>query len=266
VAKRTYSKEWYKQALQGVADKQPGEYQGLRKYATGFGAKEGYSLKNIDNWTPYQKRKVREYAKEAHELQARSNVVYHTRSKEKLELAQKAGQHSAGHKQFKVAFLPYTPAKSDPSAKPVVTVSKTAVKIQAKYYDKVLFPFDKKALVRNAELELARVLVEAGSQGYRHFTIAAGKHQIINIHDPEAFINAALRLMAKYDGYKAIPQRSGNHGDNPKEHHWKMWLEGAIAYKFKPGETRKSLLKDMESARRERRLERDRKRKRKGKK
>lgn len=264
MSKRKYTNDWYKLALQGAKDNDA-QYKGLRKYATGFDAKNGYDLRDIDNWTASQKRKVREYAKVVHELQARSNVVYKTRSASKLEIAQEAGQHPKGFKQIKVAFIPYTPAKSDPSAKPRVTVSDRGVSVKAKYYEKVFFAFDKTRLAKRTEQELDRIVKNAESDGFKHFTIATGLHQLGQTFDGASFKNAVLMLMAKYDGRKPLPDSSGNRGDSPKSHHWKLWLEGMVGYRFTPGGTNKRLLQDIEQARRERRLERDRMRKRKGK-
>lgn len=253
MARTKYPAEFYRTAILG-----DGAYKGLRSYAKGFDAKDGYNLRNIDGWTAAQKRKVREYAKEIKTLRERGGVVYRSRSDDKLRKAQEAGRHPETLKNLKVAFIP---GAFKPEDKPRVRVGKTGVTVSSKYYDKVFLPFNKSNLLRDTEGEILRVAEQAESMNLRHFVLVTGAHSLgVVYHDMESVYEAVSRLMMQYDGRKPIPAGSGNAGDAPQKHHWRIWLRGVDAYHFAGGGSSKQLLRDMEKAREQRRRERDAKR------
>lgn len=250
MARTKYTAEYYRTALVGS-----GEYKGLRSYAKGFDVKDGYSLRDIDKWTAAQKRKVREYAKAVESLRARGGVVYRSRSDANLRKAQEAGRHPETLKQLKVAFIP---GAFKPGDKPRIRIGESGVTVSSKQFDKVFLPFDKTRLLRDTEGEILRIGDEAAAMNLHHFVLVTGEHNLgVVYHDLESVYEAVNRLMHQYDGRKPIPAGSGNAGDAPKKHHWKIWLKGVDAYHFGGGGNSKKLLRDMEAARAQRRRERD---------
>lgn len=248
-ARRLTAKElrekFYRDALVGRAPgprgKLPGEFPGLRAYAKGFTAAEGFDLHRIAEWTPAQKAKVTRYFKEVHELTARPFQVVRLRNKAHLQMAQTVAKHAQGFPQIKVAFVPVA------SDQPVrVRFTKDSMVVEAKYWDKRELLFDQERLALEGGDEVDRLTKSAPKNTV--FTIQAGKYEIPNTGDARTIRKRVVALMNKYDGKKPLPKTSGNRGDKPEKHHWSIWLAGLTAYNFKNRGNPQRLLKDMERA------------------
>lgn len=251
--RKQYTNEFYKQALLGT----PGadNYKGLRSYAKGFEAKDGFNLRDIENWTSHQKRKVREYAQQLHEYTARQNIVVRPKSNATLRKLQEAGQHTSGYPAFKVAFIPYTPDRKEPTKRPKLRITNDKVIISTGSYDRIEYAFNKRKLARAPSEEITNILLQAELDGIRRFAINAGKFLIPQIRDPETLHDEIINLIHKYDGANMV--RGKKAGWNPKHHRWTQWLDGVTGYRFEseePSSTKvKELLRDMEAQKAKRR-------------
>ncbi|MFW9874965.1 MAG: hypothetical protein ACFFG0_17805, partial [Candidatus Thorarchaeota archaeon] len=72
----------------------------------GFFPKDGYDLRDIQNWTPSQKGKIKKYFKHISELTSRPNYIYKPRYKSHLRKAQEFSQQEKGFPNIKVAIIP----------------------------------------------------------------------------------------------------------------------------------------------------------------
>jgi hypothetical protein len=70
--------------------------------------------------------------------------------------------------------------------------------------------------------------------GVQLFFVQVGEYQSVTGKSIGLLTQQVLDWMQKYDGKKALPDSSGNKGDDPKHHHWKYWLNGLIGYRM-PG-------------------------------
>lgn len=209
------------------------ELPGLRSLMRGFDVKDGYNVKAISEWTPYQRRKVREAFHNIELLQAQPKRIIRARGKN-LEKLQDAFHGDIPSKNFKVAFIPDTePKLTLPGAKkhpPKVRILKDGVSIQRRDYERIFIPFNSKNLVRNARAEVKRVAEQMPEA--QLFFVQVGEYQSVTGKSIGLLTQQVLDWMNKYDGKKALPDSSGNRGDAPKHHHWKYWLNGLIGYRL----------------------------------
>lgn len=230
--KPSWTQEQYKIALLG--DRSPGGIlPGLRSLAPGFAAGEGYSLRDFDTWSAAKKRRVRDYYQEVREFEAQPVRIVRPRNAANLKKLQTAFHADSKGKRFKVAFVPDPVAPSLPGAKPAplkITYSKDSVSVDAGNYRRVYAAFDKLALVKNAKAEVLRAASTGDMKKAKMYFIKAGKYQMKVEAYPERLAAEVVKLMMQYDGKKQLPDSSGNRGDAPKKHHWKIWLEGIIGY------------------------------------
>lgn len=206
---------------------------GLRSIMHGFESKDGFNVREISEWTAYQRRKVREAFHNVEVLQGQPKRIIRARGKN-LEKLQDAFHGDIPSKNFKVAFIPDTePKLTLPGAKkrpPKVRILKEGVSIQRRNVERIFIPFDTKALVRNARAEVKRVAEQMPEA--QLFFVQVGEYQSVTGKSIGLLTQQVLDWMQKYDGKKALPDSSGNKGDNPKHHHWKYWLNGLIGYKL----------------------------------
>lgn len=222
-----WSAEKYRIALQGD------ELPGLRSTVKGFSAADGYDLRRIDDWSPAKKRRVREYYEKIHHLYAQERRIVRPRDPQHLRLLQKGFHGEDDSKQFKVAFIPYTDPARLPGAKPKklrIRYNKRGVVFDLGNYQRHVYDFDKKALLRNPDAEIKRA-VDA-MPGARLFFIKVDQFQTLNGMSAGIMAQKIKMLMAQYDGRKPIPKGSGNAGDHPKWHKWDKWLDGLYGYSF----------------------------------
>jgi hypothetical protein len=209
------------------------ELPGLRSLMHGFDSRDGYNVKAVSEWTPYQRRKVREAFRNVELLQAQPKRIIRARGAN-LEKLQGAFHGDIPSKNFKVAFIPDTePKLTLPGAKkraPKIRILKEGISIQRRNYERIFIPFNSKSLVRNASAEIKRVAAEMPEA--QLFFVQVGEYQSVTGKSIGLLTQMVLDWMQKYDGKKALPDSSGNKGDNPKHHHWKYWLNGLIGYKM----------------------------------
>lgn len=258
-----WSRDKYRIAMQG--DTMPG----LRSVVKGFEASDGYDLRRIDEWSPSQKRRVREYYKRMHGLLAQEKIVVRPRNKGNLDALQDAFHGDVPSKQFKVAFVPYTTPKGLPGAKkgaPKIRYLESGVSVDAGAYERLFVPFNKRALVKDTQKEIRRVI--DSMPGARLFFVQTGEFQTLNGESARSLTEKVIRYMSLYDGVKQLPRSSGNSGDDPRYHHWKQWLNGVVGFIFSKrldvSRIQKQIIQGMQAAK-ERRKQQDKAMKRKGK-
>lgn len=228
-AKYVWTVEKYRSALHGDPDN---NVSGLRSLARGFSAADGYDLRYIKQWTPSQKRRVRDLFKKVRELEAQPKVIVRPRSKEKLKQLQDSFHGDISSKNLKVAFIPYSdPKVRKPGAKikkPEVRVLKEGVSIKTPYYERVFIPFNHRRLAVNPEQEIKRAAAQIS--GAKLYFVQNGNNQSLNGKSLRVITDQIVKWMGQYDGVKQLPRTSGNRGDNPKQHHWRKWLDGLVGY------------------------------------
>lgn len=202
---------------------------GLRSVAKGFSAAEGYNLRDLKagNWTPAMKRKVSRYFHELQQLTAQEKVIVHTHSPARLRNAQAMGGHDPRYK-FKVAFLP-----GSSGAQVQWTADNTPI-VREKGYSKVPVEFNRRALARDPQREVNRVLDSKALRRAKRFGIMTGANVMLGggIPDRIGLFGKIHKLMQAYDGRKPLPRGSGNRGDKPSAHHWNKWLFGVVGFEF----------------------------------
>lgn len=206
---------------------------GLRAVVEGFAPADGYDIRRIEQWSTAQKRRVRDYYNRVHKLEAQERRIVFPRSKSNLRALQDAFHGDIGSRKFKAAFVPYTDPKGLPGAKhkqPRISYLKSGISIDAGPYKRLFVPFNKRALVKDAQTEIERVL--ESMPGSRLHFIQTGEFQTLNGMSPKILAERVLQYMNQYDGKKPLPRSSGNYGDHPKTHHYKYWLNGVVGYLF----------------------------------
>lgn len=233
--KYQWSAAKYRSILQGEPASQ---LPGLRSLMRGFDPKDGFNVTKISQWTPYQRRKVREAFHNIEILQGQPKRIIRAKG-ENLRKLQDAFHGTIPSKHFKVAFIPDSePKLTLPGAKkraPKVRILKEGVSIWRPQYERIFIPFNQKSLVRGAKFARAEIeRVAAEMPEAQLFFVQVGEYQSVTGKSIGLLTKQVLEWMQKYDGKKALPENSGNRGDSPKHHHWKYWLNGLIGYKL-PG-------------------------------
>lgn len=231
--KQIWSKEKYAAWIKGDrADNIPS----LRSIAAGFDAKPGgvqklsYALSEFDNWTPYQRRKVREYARAYRLINAQHKEIVRPRSDELLHRLQNSFHGEYSGKKFKVAFVPGVAQKPKaPGAKPrppKIRYTRDAVRIDYGTYERITVPFNMTSLAANTAGELKRAA--QAMPGATLFVIQNGEYQTMNGKDLGVMIDQVRRWMAKYDG--KTPLTGARKHDRPEQHDYRRWLHGMVGY------------------------------------
>jgi hypothetical protein len=246
-SKYRWTPEKYRAALVG---RREDGVEGLRSLVRGFESKKtavrdakgrfsgtvgGYDLKRIDEWTPQQRRKVRDYFHRVEQLEGQAKLIIRPRgegAKAKLEKLHESFHGDIPSQDFKVAFIPYhDPKTSLPGAKrvkPKVRLTRQGVSIKTRRYERIFIPFDQKRIVRDPVNEIKR----AASQipGAQIYFAQVGDNQTVNGMSIGILTRQILQWMEQYDGKSKLPEDSGNKGDSPRHHHWKQWLRGLVGY------------------------------------
>lgn len=229
--KIVWSYDKYRAALLGDED---AGVEGLRTLAIGFSPADGYNLHDFDNWTRYQKEKIKKVFGYVRALEEQPKKIIRSRSKENLKVLQDSFHGDVPSKLLKVAFVPYhTPVLSKSNKKqkePRITLFKGGVSIKTPYYKRTLVKFDPVALATDAAREIKRVIAEMPDA--QQFTIQNGRQQMLGTRSARVITQTVLNLMMRYDGVKPIPHRSGNYGDKPELHHWSVWMTGLVGYEL----------------------------------
>ena len=220
----------------------------LRSVAEGFDSDAGYSLRDIDEWTPAQKSKVTRYFHEVNALTARPYIIKRFRNEKHLKAAQRFSQHDKGFSQFKVAFVPTT------TNKPVKIrfTKRESMVTEGPYFEKIEIEFDQKRLARDPNKEIQRAITaELGEKpkNYR-FIVQAGKYLMRQVATDVGAVQLQVRaLMNRYDGKKQLGR---GRAWNPKHHKYSQWLHGVTAYHFEGGGNARQLIRDINAAKKQR--------------
>jgi hypothetical protein len=245
--KYRWTQEKYRAALVG---RREDGVEGLRSLARGFDSKKttvrdskgrfshsigGYNLHDIDEWTPAQRRKVRDYFHRVEQLEGQAKLIMRPRGPGRD--AKLAKLHESFHgdipsQDFKVAFIPYhDPKVTLPGAKrvkPKVRLTREGVSIKTRRYERIFIPFDQKRIVRDPVAEIKRAATQIPDA--QIYFAQVGDNQTVNGMSIGILTRQILQWMEQYDGKSTLPESSGNKGDNPKHHHWKQWLRGLVGY------------------------------------
>jgi hypothetical protein len=216
----------------------------IRPYTIGFMPADGYDLHDFKNWSPQKKAQVTKYVTEIRELTSRPNYLFRGRNKEHLKIAKEVAQHSPKTPKVKVAFIPYTPAKGDIKKKPDIIFKKGTVIVKTGARLRYSIPFDKKKLITDTDVEIARALSLAGKASM--FTLQTGMFETPNPMSAGLVNREVKKLVAKYDGLQYIDGKK-----DPAHHHHSQWLNGIVAWEFKQGGHVKDLVNDIEKSKRE---------------
>lgn len=219
----------YRAALLGDAEN---NVKGLRSVARGFDAASGYNLHDINNWTASQRRKVRKTFQRVRDLEAQPKIIVRTRSSKKLKQLQQSFHGDIKSTNLKVAFLPFHQSKlTKQGAKqkaPTVRILNEGVSISTPQYERVFIPFNHRKLAVDPEGEITRAASKIPNATL--YFIQNGNNTTLNGKSVRAITQQIIKYINQYDGVKPLPRSSGNRGDNPKNHHWKKWLDGLVGY------------------------------------
>ena len=228
---RKHGRKYYAVLLNGLSDRATGEYAGLRSYATGFTAKDGYDLRRFSQWSPAQKAKITRYATAVMESRARPHVEVRARNvgndPKKLRQAKREFNAPGNFPALKVAFVPFATPRNEPMFRPKLHFTDSGIVIQGKGYYKQFIPFDAKSLVKDAGQEVRRV---AGLLNNRHITLQCGLHEQGSMDIADNLVKQVRNFMLKYDGKTHI--RSKGRKWKAKHHNWRDWLIGLNGYDF----------------------------------
>lgn len=266
--KYRWTPEKYRAALVG---RREDGVEGLRSLARGFEARKiqqrdskgrfshstgGYDLRKIDEWTPQQRRRVREYFDRVEQLEGQAKLIVRPRgegAKAKLEKLHESFHGDVPSQDFKVAFIPYhEPKVTLPGAKqrrPRVRMLKEGIAIKTRRYERIFIPFDQKRLVQNPPAEIKRAAVRM--PGAKLYFVQTGEYQSVNGMSLGILTRQVLQWMEQYDGERPLPQISGNKGDNPRHHHWRQWLRGLVGYVLPKGGSSIDAMRIIEEGREE---------------
>lgn len=218
------------------------------------GRSGGYNLVEFDEWTPQMRRKVRDYFARVEKLEGQAKLIVRPHgkgAKAKLERLHEAFHGEVPSQDFKVAFIPYhEPKVTLPGAKqrkPRVRITRDGVIIQTKQYERVLIPFNQKALVRDPPHEIQRAA--SLMPGARIYFAQVGEAQSITGMSLGILTRQVIQWMEQYDGVNPLPRSSGNRGDDPKYHNWRNWLKGLVGYVTERGMTTRKMMQRISEGR-----------------
>ena len=208
-----------------VVDPETGERMG--KFADGFEARDGFNLREIEDWTPAMKREVTRYFNMVDDLSSRPFQVHRARSPENIRAAQEYAQHQTFPEKLKVAFIPVArpgevaDVKIDRRTKEV-TVTERDVDARIMTWKKAgLEPEDIAEDPRGAIHQVDDMM-----EG-KLYTILTGEHELKKeAMPPDQVIREIRRLQKKYGTEAGFNER------DPNSSHWKNWLFGVKAYDF----------------------------------
>ena len=205
----------------------------LRSIAYGFKASDGFNMHHFDQWTKSQRAKIREVFHRVDFLQAQPKRIVRARGKN-LDILKATFHGDVPSKGFKVAFVPDTQAKLTlPGAKkhpPKIKITKDYVELGEGRFKRREVKFNKRALAKDARAEINRAAESL--KGSRYYVIQNGQFETKNGGDLARVTSQVIKWMTMYDGKRTLPSTSGNRGDNPKHHNWRLWLDGLVGYRF----------------------------------
>ena len=224
-----WNKTKYANALAGNPES---KIEGLRSLVKGFEPRDGYRINAFSSWTPYQKRRVRDYYNRVQRLEAQPKLIVRPRTEKNLAVLHKLFHQELPSSQFKVAFVPYhKPVLSLPGAKqikPRIKILDGGVEVLNGVGTRVTYKFDHKALVKDTKKEVLRVAKKM--QDTSIYFVQVGLNQTISDKDPEILSRDITKWINKY----------GN---------WREWLVGLVGYRLRKGVGKRKMLLAMKAGR-----------------
>ncbi len=209
------------------------EVRRLRPIMRGFEARNDFNLREVSTWSRGQKQKIRNAFKRVQVLQAQARVPMKAPAKDLRQL-QKAFHGGIQSKDLKVVFTPSVRPKfaldESKKAKPRVYIRDDIVWVKEAGYERALVEFDHQQLAKDARAEIARANEQMG--GADLYFVQTEMYQSVNGRNLASVMTLITKWMHQYDGKRALPSGSGNSGDDPKHHHWSMWLKGLVGYRL----------------------------------
>lgn len=241
--KRQLEKFDFKTALKG--DRRAG-VPGLRSIIDGLGAGEGFNLRDIDQWTLKQKRRVRDSFNAVRALEAQPKRIVRPRSKESIRKFQAVLHPDVKIPGLKVAFYPFVEPRKLPGAKPVssrVRLTKSGVKITGGANTRIEQFFDLERLAVDPAAEVKRA-VDALGPRVGMLKIQVGEYETLGDITARGMTEKIKGWMMKYNGVTPFTAQDGRKfWDRPEQHHYSRWLKGVVGYTLKKGESRLDLVR-----------------------
>lgn len=204
----------------------------IRPFTTGFDAKGGYDLRNVDKWTRGQKAKLTRYFKQAVELGSRPFEMYWSSDKERMKVARETAGQPKGFPAFSGVMVPVqtlgerVSISVDKEKRLVEIDTPTHKIIQVEWSDYGIGPDE---FMADPEGAAAAVIADLQEKGYQKFAITAGAFSVGKgvpiLFTPRYAAENVKRLVEKYGDANYDP-------DDPNSHHYSNWLFGMRGYRF----------------------------------
>lgn len=231
--------KWSKAKYRAIVAGETGmPYSSLRTYLRGFEARDGFDLRRYEEWTPAQRRKIRDAFTRVRRLTSQD-----TRWRSDIPRSRLPDVHAFYHgniksKDFKGAFVPSSmPIVEGEKAKdykpPKLFLSPDAEVIysEERGIKRADTMFDQKALATDTRREVERALDRLPKDSHVYY-VKVDEKRTLSGETRENIVQQIIKWINQYDGVKDLPRSSGNYGDNPKHHHWTRWLNGVVGMKF----------------------------------
>jgi len=183
--------------------------------ASGFGAADGYDLRDIENWTPQQKAKLTRTFNIVKSLSERPYQVYRPRKRENLELVQEAAHVIPTPPEINIAFVPVAHpgeradieiikreqikkrrGKEVIEQKPMVVIhDRDVAKIPVKWSD---VNVSKKEFQKDPVKATQKLIDEMAKLGINTFTPMAGVHEFPRSFNAQGLLEEIRNIMAQY--------------------------------------------------------------------
>lgn len=217
----------------------------LRPFAKQFSAKNGYNLKDVDNWTPAMKGQLSKYFRKGVELTSRQVELYHSPNKDNMKaVAELAGQK--GYK-FNSVFYPAPPGFKLRYQERTNTVKATGPRAQFTTYDWEQFGVDADQLATDPDGTARAVMRQLD---HKRFSIRAGEGNIGKGARAIRTINQTVaRIQALIEKYN-----SDDYDPDDSNSSWfGNWLLGIEGWDFDSMESERDYTRTSQEESRERR-------------
>lgn len=186
-------------------------------------------LKKLRKWdlrknlSKYQKSLINAAWQEYSALTLRPTKVYRSKNKKKLEIAQKASQHT-GKVKFDVAFVPTI------SQKARIKIRGDSMIVSSPYVDEIKIPFNMVALANDPKSEIERILKKYPE--FSQFVLMAGEYIWNGPIDRSRVMEKVYNQLMKYAPGGSVYDNPNhkNHGEN---HHFLNWAFGLKGFRAK---------------------------------
>ena len=207
---------------------------GLRSIADGFKAADGFDLRYIGTWSPYQRRKVREAYHGLRLIEAQPKRIIRVRNDRNFKVLKEAFHGDIKIPGLKVAFVPdpsygrTLPGGKKPPLKVRVSATGVVSVDDGRTYRREAI-FDKRKLARDPAAEITRAVAALGKD-VKFLKVQAGEFETLTGDGVRQITQKIQKWMMKYNGKTPFPKGDKRFGENPKNHNYKKWLNGIVGY------------------------------------